>query len=43
MSTAAPEVAIRLTNVNKHFGAFQVLKNINLEVAAGERVVVGGI
>ena len=34
--------AIRLKNVNKHFGDFQVLRNIDLEVATGERVVVCG-
>ena len=39
---AAPDVAIRLAKVNKHFGSFQVLRDIDLEVATGERVVVCG-
>jgi polar amino acid transport system ATP-binding protein len=33
---------IEFRNVNKWFGALQVLKNINLEIAAGEVVVVCG-
>jgi putative glutamine transport system ATP-binding protein len=33
---------IRLTNVNKYFGANHVLKDINLQVDSGERVVVIG-
>jgi aspartate/glutamate/glutamine transport system ATP-binding protein len=33
---------IRLTNVNKSFGANHVLKDINLQVDSGERVVVIG-
>jgi len=33
---------VRLTNVNKHFGALHVLKDIDLEVARGEVVVVIG-
>jgi ABC-type polar amino acid transport system ATPase subunit len=37
-----PSVAIRLVDVDKHYGSFQVLRNINLEIAAGERVVVCG-
>jgi len=31
---------IELAGVNKWFDAFQVLKNINLSVARGERIVV---
>ena len=38
--TAAPLVSLK--NVNKHFGDLHVLKNINLDVAAGEVVVVIG-
>jgi ABC-type polar amino acid transport system ATPase subunit len=34
--------AIRMTNVNKHFGDFHALHDINLEIALGERVVVCG-
>ncbi|WP_089965757.1 amino acid ABC transporter ATP-binding protein [Lihuaxuella thermophila] len=33
---------IRFSNVNKWFGDFQVLKNINLEIKAGEVVVILG-
>lgn len=34
--------AIELINVNKWFGKFQVLKNINLSVASQQRVVICG-
>src|SRR3954449_8208247 len=33
---------VALKNVNKHFGALHVLRNIDLEVARGEVVVVIG-
>ncbi|MFC1659529.1 amino acid ABC transporter ATP-binding protein [Pseudomonadota bacterium] len=33
---------IQMTGVNKWFGDFQVLKNINLEVKKGERIVICG-
>ncbi|MGH3998600.1 MAG: ATP-binding cassette domain-containing protein, partial [Pseudonocardiaceae bacterium] len=33
---------IRLDQVNKHFGSLHVLRDINLEVARGEVVVVLG-
>ncbi|MDA7777380.1 amino acid ABC transporter ATP-binding protein [Rhodobacteraceae bacterium] len=33
---------IQMQNVNKFFGKFQALKNINLEVRKGERIVVCG-
>ena len=33
---------ISLTDVNKWYGAFQALKDVNLEVAKGEKVVVAG-
>jgi len=33
---------IQLSAVNKHFGAFQVLKNIDLSVGRGEKIVVCG-
>ena len=42
VSAARTTAAISLVNVNKHFGTFHVLRNINLQVAAGERVVVCG-
>ena len=42
--TAMPESdpIIRLAGVNKWFGHFHVLKDIDLEVARGERIVIAG-
>ena len=49
MSTATPEAAgaadgpiIEISNLNKWFGAFHVLRDINLSIAAQERVVICG-
>ena len=36
------EPIIRLTTVNKWFGKFQVLKNINMQVNKGEKVIICG-
>ena len=36
------EPVIRIENVSKHFGVFQALKGINLDVATGERIVICG-
>ena len=36
------EVAIRIVDMNKWYGTFHVLKNINLEVQQGERIVICG-
>jgi general L-amino acid transport system ATP-binding protein len=36
------DAIIRMTDVNKWYGKFHVLRNINLEVAQGERIVVCG-
>jgi len=36
------EPVIRIENVSKYFGVFQALKGINLDVAAGERIVICG-
>jgi general L-amino acid transport system ATP-binding protein len=36
------EVAIQITNMNKWFGSFHVLRDINLTVNQGERIVVCG-
>jgi general L-amino acid transport system ATP-binding protein len=36
------EAIIRMQDVNKWFGKFHVLRNINLEVAPGERIVICG-
>jgi general L-amino acid transport system ATP-binding protein len=37
-----PDAIIRMQNVNKWYGQFHVLRNINLSVAPGERIVVCG-
>src|SRR6056297_2285540 len=36
------EVAIQITDMNKWFGAFHVLRDINLTVYRGERIVICG-
>lgn len=38
----AGDIAIEMRNVNKWFGEFHVLKDINLQVGRGERIVVCG-
>ena len=37
-----PDSIIQIQNVNKWFGDFQVLKEINLEVKSKEKIVVCG-
>ena len=37
------EVAIQITNMNKWYGTFHVLRDINLTVNRGERIVICGI
>jgi polar amino acid transport system ATP-binding protein len=39
---AAAEPIIRINQVNKWYGTFQVLTDIDLEVRAGERIVICG-
>ncbi|HCI47083.1 MAG TPA: ABC transporter ATP-binding protein, partial [Rhodospirillaceae bacterium] len=36
------QVSIQLQDVNKWYGDFHVLRDVNLEVAKGERIVVCG-
>ncbi|MET0183824.1 MAG: ATP-binding cassette domain-containing protein, partial [Achromobacter sp.] len=36
------DAMIKLQGVNKWYGQFHVLRNINLDVASGERIVVCG-
>jgi len=36
------EIAIQITNMNKWYGEFHVLRDINLTVNRGERIVVCG-
>ncbi|MGU3493838.1 amino acid ABC transporter ATP-binding protein [Xanthobacteraceae bacterium A53D] len=38
----APPIAVELTDVNKWYGDFHVLRNINLTVKRGERIVICG-
>ena len=40
--TTEPPLAIEMISVDKWFGEFQVLKNINLNVSRGERMVICG-
>src|SRR5690606_33134397 len=37
-----PEAIIRMADVNKWYGQFHVLRNINLSVAPSERIVICG-
>ncbi|MCB1488705.1 MAG: amino acid ABC transporter ATP-binding protein, partial [Bauldia sp.] len=39
---ANAEVAINIADMNKWYGDFHVLKNINLQVGRGERIVICG-
>ncbi|HEY4200663.1 MAG TPA: amino acid ABC transporter ATP-binding protein [Devosiaceae bacterium] len=39
---AKTETAVQFINVNKWYGQFQVLRDITLDVAAGERIVICG-
>ncbi|MBL8573171.1 MAG: amino acid ABC transporter ATP-binding protein [Hyphomicrobiaceae bacterium] len=39
---SANEVAVQMTGVNKWYGDFHVLKDINLKVMKGERIVICG-
>ncbi len=41
-SDAATAVAVEMKGVDKHFGAFHVLKSIDLTVRAGEKIVICG-
>jgi len=38
----AADIAVRMEGVDKSYGTFQALKNINLTVASGERIVICG-
>ncbi|MGR5147874.1 amino acid ABC transporter ATP-binding protein [Photobacterium alginatilyticum] len=40
--TVAPDSVIRLQKVNKWYGEFHVLKDINLDVKKGEKIVICG-
>ena len=40
--TVSDEVAIQIQDMNKWFGSFHVLRDINLTVHRGERIVIAG-
>jgi len=42
LSAPSAEPAIRLIGVNKWYGAFHVLRNVNLDVKRGEKIVICG-
>ena len=42
MTNEQNDPLIRISNVNKFFGDFQALKNVNLKVYRGERIVICG-
>jgi general L-amino acid transport system ATP-binding protein len=42
LSVSSTEVAVEMVDVNKWFGEFHVLKQINLKVMGGERIVICG-
>ncbi len=42
MEQKTDEIAVKLRGVNKWYGDFHVLKNLNLEVKRGERIVICG-
>ncbi len=42
MQVSETEVAIEITNMHKWYGEFHVLRDINLKVMRGERIVVAG-
>ncbi len=42
MQVSETEVAVEIINMNKWYGEFHVLRNINLKVMRGERIVIAG-
>lgn len=42
MQTQAADIAIKIAGMNKYYEQFHVLKNINMDVEKGERIVVCG-
>ena len=42
MQVSKTDVAVEITNMNKWYGDFHVLKDINLKVMRGERIVIAG-
>src|SRR6218665_303632 len=42
LTVSATEVAVEIVNMNKWYGDFHVLRDINLKVMKGERIVIAG-
>src|SRR5690348_2949795 len=42
MTVSATDVAVEIINMNKWYGDFHVLRDINLKVMRGERIVIAG-
>jgi general L-amino acid transport system ATP-binding protein len=42
MTISTTDVAVEITNMNKWYGEFHVLRDINLKVMKGERIVIAG-
>ena len=42
MTVSATDVAVEITNMNKWYGDFHVLRDVNLKVMKGERIVIAG-
>ena len=42
MTVSATDVAVEIVNMNKWYGDFHVLRDINLKVMKGERIVIAG-
>ncbi|HBD89306.1 MAG TPA: ABC transporter ATP-binding protein, partial [Gemmobacter sp.] len=40
--TISDEVAVQITNMNKWYGQFHVLRDVNMTVMKGERIVICG-
>ena len=42
MTVSATDVAVEIVNMNKWYGDFHVLRDVNLKVMKGERIVIAG-
>ena len=42
VTASAADIAVQITSVNKWYGEFQVLREVNLTVMRGERIVIAG-
>jgi general L-amino acid transport system ATP-binding protein len=42
LTVSATDVAVDIVNMNKWYGDFHVLRDINLKVMNGERIVIAG-